>query len=422
MVGYLEDLDELVLKCRNKNAREYIRESVACYRAGAYRSSIVACWVAVCYDLIEKLRELSLAGDGQADDKIRILNEIHRENDTSRSLKFEREILEFSRDKLEIISALEYEDLHRILRDRHRCAHPSLNAEEEHYSPPAELARLHIHSAVTHLLQHEPAQGKFALERVLEQINSKYFPTNKEGIQKALLNSPIRRARPSLVRNLISVLLKDLLLAPEADYTMVSKLTGSLSVVFEMHKIIYEERCAEVLSEISARITDNNLYRLVECVWRFPLGWDALGGAQQDRLKNYVQKLPRDRFDTIEYVIDFLPLKDFAAQRIQYATLEDLDSGLFFTAPPEIIDRYIVLYHESGSFDKANKVAQGIKSHSFDFSPEQVTQLISVISANAQIMGSFEMPRVLEKFKKTAQRHGIDFDELLRAHGLEEYI
>ena len=43
MAGYLEDLDELVLKCRNKNAREYIRESVACYRAQAYRSAIVSC-------------------------------------------------------------------------------------------------------------------------------------------------------------------------------------------------------------------------------------------------------------------------------------------------------------------------------------------------------------------------------------------
>jgi hypothetical protein len=70
VAGNLVDLDELILKCRNDSSKEFIRESVVSYRAGAYRSSIVSCWVAVCYDLIEKLRELALAGDKQAEEKV----------------------------------------------------------------------------------------------------------------------------------------------------------------------------------------------------------------------------------------------------------------------------------------------------------------------------------------------------------------
>jgi hypothetical protein len=57
----LGDLDELVLCCRTEEARSYISEAVACYKVGAFRSSIVAAWIAVVYDLLSKIRELSLA-------------------------------------------------------------------------------------------------------------------------------------------------------------------------------------------------------------------------------------------------------------------------------------------------------------------------------------------------------------------------
>src|SRR3712207_8471465 len=49
----------LVLRCRSEQARQYIAEAVACYRAGAVRACIVATWVAVVYDFVHKLRERS---------------------------------------------------------------------------------------------------------------------------------------------------------------------------------------------------------------------------------------------------------------------------------------------------------------------------------------------------------------------------
>jgi hypothetical protein len=58
----LSDLDELVLRCRDEKAKKYIKEAVSCYKVGAFRSSIVSAWVAVSFDIIDKLKELSLAG------------------------------------------------------------------------------------------------------------------------------------------------------------------------------------------------------------------------------------------------------------------------------------------------------------------------------------------------------------------------
>jgi hypothetical protein len=55
----LGDLDELVISCRTEEARAYVSEAVACYKAGAFRACIVATWIAVVYDLLAKIRELA---------------------------------------------------------------------------------------------------------------------------------------------------------------------------------------------------------------------------------------------------------------------------------------------------------------------------------------------------------------------------
>lgn len=52
------DLDELIVRCKDKQAKKFIQEAVACYRVGAYRSCIVSIWNAVVFDFLHKLREL----------------------------------------------------------------------------------------------------------------------------------------------------------------------------------------------------------------------------------------------------------------------------------------------------------------------------------------------------------------------------
>lgn len=211
MASSLEDLDELTLRCRDEKARQYIAEAVASYRAGAFRSAIVATWIAVCFDVIEKFRELALAGDKEAEKQVQDIDTTRRTGDLTRALKFEREFLDLAKDKFELISPLEFVDLERLQADRNRCAHPSLTTDDQAYVPSAELARLHIHSAVTHLLQHPPVQGKYALDRLLQEIDSDYFPSTVHEAKVAFSSGPLRRPRESLVRNLVLVLAKTIL-------------------------------------------------------------------------------------------------------------------------------------------------------------------------------------------------------------------
>ena len=105
------DLDELTLACRNQQARGYIAEATACYRAGAFRACIVATWIAVVYDFLHKLRELELAGDKNARRKLDEFERARAMNDLRASLDFERTVLDSARNDFELLSSLEHGDL-----------------------------------------------------------------------------------------------------------------------------------------------------------------------------------------------------------------------------------------------------------------------------------------------------------------------
>lgn len=213
----LMDLDELVLRCRDDKARQYIAEAVVCYKNGAYRQAIVATWIAVVYDFIYKLRELEMTGDQQAAEKLAEFERIRQDNDLKGSLDYERRILDMAKDDFELITPLEHMDLSRLQDDRNRCAHPSMHSVDEIYEPSAELARTHIRNAVIYLLQRPPVQGKAAMERLLNEIGSSYFPIDVKQAIAALQTGPLARPRESLVRNLIIVLLKGTLLEDQDE-------------------------------------------------------------------------------------------------------------------------------------------------------------------------------------------------------------
>ena len=60
------DLDELLSKVRNTHAKKYFNEAIVAYRSGAYRASVISTWIAICVDVIEKVRELSVSNDASA--------------------------------------------------------------------------------------------------------------------------------------------------------------------------------------------------------------------------------------------------------------------------------------------------------------------------------------------------------------------
>jgi hypothetical protein len=213
----LSDLDEMVLSCRSEEARNYVGEALACYRAGAFRACIVSTWIAVVFDLIAKIRELALSGDAAAQEIVNNLNswqpliEVGDAGAIKNSLEFERDVVRIANDRFGFFEGLQVLDSHRLRDDRNRCAHPTYQGNEQPYSPTAELARVHLVHAVKHVLSQAPVQGKAATTQIIKLVQSAYFPTNVDQAKVQLRANGLDKPKDSLVRSVTDQLLFGLL-------------------------------------------------------------------------------------------------------------------------------------------------------------------------------------------------------------------
>lgn len=420
MASPLSDLDELVLKCRDQKAKDYIREAVACYKSGAFRSAIVSTWIAVSFDIIDKLKELSLAGDKEAEKQIDDFDKARRQGDIANSLKFEREILQVCRDKLELISHVEFIDLDRLQEDRNRCAHPSMTSDGEIFNPSAELSRVHIRSAVEHLLQYPPAQGKYALDSLINEIDSEYFPTELDKAVTAFKNSPLYKARVSLVRNFIIVLLKKLFNDVES-LKEISKITTALSAIEKIHSGIYIDTMDGKLSSIVRPIHDKDIYRVIPIIERLNDSWSYFEDDVKHKIESYVENLPEDRVDNLELFFTIKDLGRSAKIRLDKATRTELAEPFFFTLPSQIGDKIVDLFVSSKNYDQANSFASTVSRYALDYSFEQIEKIIKGCGENEQIHYSFNIGSVISSLRKSEQVTEEQFEEWLVEVQLEKY-
>lgn len=421
MASPLSDLDELVLKCRDQKAKDYIREAVSCYKASAFRSSIVSTWVAVSFDVLEKLKELSLAGDKEAERQIEDFDKARRIGDIAHSLKFEREILTVCRDKLELISPVEFIDLERLQEDRNRCAHPSMTADGEIFNPSAELARMHIRSAVEHLLQHPPAQGKYALDSLLSEIDSEYFPIDIKKATIAFENSPLKKARNSLVRNLTIILIKKIT-NEDNNYKKTLRISTALNAIALMHSETYSTTLKEKLSSIIRSLDNEMLKKATNLISRVTESWSYFDPDVKQKFEAYVETLPKDDFDNLDVFLSLPELKESAERRLRVATRAEMSHPIYFDTPPQVTNRIIELYAESKSFEQANSFASTVTRYAADYSKEQIRKIIQACGDNEQIEYSFEIGTVINALRKNKNSTDDEINDWLTESSLEKFI
>lgn len=421
MASPLSDLDELVLKCRDEKAKGYIKESVSCYKAGAFRSAIVSTWIAVIFDIVDKLRDLSLTGDKEAEKQLEEFEKARKEGDIAKSLKFERDILIIARDKLELISHLEFIDLNRLQEDRNRCAHPSMTSDSDIFNPSAELARVHIRSAVEYLLQYPPAQGKLALDVLIKEINSEYFPIDKDKALTALKSSPLNKGRESLVRNLIIILLKKLL-DDSKDWKFKRRIIAALNAIEEINGTIYYATINAKLSGLIKILTDTEFNRVFFILKGLKGCWEFLDSDVRHKLEAFVEDLPSDDIDELEFLLADKNLVSYAKKRLNKTTRKELKNSLFFDLPVLIGHHIVKLYVISSSYEQANSFASTIKMYASEFSKDQIEKIIKACGENNEIKNSFEISSVISAMRKNKHITEIEINNWLTEVDLLEYI
>lgn len=414
-VAGLSDLDALVLRCRDPKARSYIAEAVTCLKAGAFRAAIVVTWVAVVHDLLAKLEQLALAGDKNAQTKVDQFRQLVSAGDVKASLDFERTILDVARDEFELFGSLAHVDLARLRDDRHRCAHPSMLDPDTDYQPAPELARCHVVNAVAHLLQHGPAQGKAAMDRLLGELEQVYFPKSVDELVVHLEHGPLGRPRASLVRNFVIVLLKRYFAEPAEPPDAVleairfrsqqnqaaRRTVRTLAAVLRMHREVALGALNEKLDGLVAQAADERLSALMVLAATVSDAWHALSTAQRNRIKRYVRAMPAADFEPALRAAWSIPeVETEARARIlasdSWAALAKVDDP-----PAEWVEIAVDKMSKASTWGEANppRVFLGAVAHLI--TEEQTKALLNAASQNAELQSSWGVKDTLAALSRS---------------------
>jgi hypothetical protein len=413
------DLDELVLLCRSDRARQYIAEAVGCYRGGAYRATIVSTWIAVVFDILDKLRELDLSGDANARAKLGEFEKNREADNRKKLLELERGILEVAAKEFELLAAIEYEELVRLHDDRNRCAHPSMISDEDPYRPSAELARSHMRNAVVYLLSRQPVQGKAAHNRIMQDISSQYFPTDPSAAMARLADGPLARARAPLVRSLVVSIARHLM-HERVSYSVRAREIAAMSAMLELNRQICEDALRETLPGIIDGVEDKDWRRVIWLIGGLPVTWDLISNAHRDKANQFVMEVEEDE-EAALVVADALKipyLSEVARNRLQILSTPNITMLLQSDPSPELAEVAIQRFANADSFREARNSGNNLLVPAIDHLTEDSARIaLQAFRDNSQINGATGMPTIyLNLLERTGHLSHLLTEEWEQVH------
>lgn len=406
----LTDLDELVRSVRAPMSASYVEEAIRACQSRSYRAAIIATWVAVAYDLIEKIREMAADGDAAATTLIQELEAAIANKNLPKLQQIENSLLDDARDKFELLSQREHGDLDRLKDDRNLCAHPAFVEAGRLFTPEPELVRTHIVHAVKHLLSQSPIQGKAALNRIKNDMLQPSFPTSVDGVQKFLDGKYLNRARSSLLDTLVTVLLKALLRGADPDLLGKEPVVlNALLAISNSHPSVYERKMAEQIPRLTDMLDDSQLKRVFRLLDAEVRCWRWLSEATRMRMEVLVKASladPAERPDVMA-LWDIKELKTPILEAFERLSDEQKEVVIADEPRPEFAEEAIKLYAKAGSFRRAesrgNRILLPMASA---FTKEQVAAVLEAIPLNRQISFASDTPRILSVlFDKTERYH-----------------
>ena len=362
----IADLDELLIRCRPGASKTYAEEAVAAYRAGAYRACIVTIWIAVVFDIIEKMREIAIFGNVEAKNKIddfhKWQNEVAKGNQAllPKVLKFERDILEYVTEKFEILDGQQLIELKRIQDDRNRCAHPTLQHEGTPYQPIGEVARAHLCNAMLHLLQHPPVQGRSALAELRKTISSSYFPQETAPAKQALIEGILARPSIALIRGAVDEILFGIFQNGDTYYHNRRSI-AALAAIIEIQRSEAEPRVTQQFRKIFSSISDEEIPYSMALILQIPECKRSLVSAHYQKIRDFIRKGPINTLRSLAPRLqDDEDLRGTLKDRIN--TMDAVTLGEFVKKGVLgiAVDRIVELYCSVRNWTDANLVAESL--------------------------------------------------------------
>lgn len=399
LTSQLADLDELVLTVRDSRSRAYIAEAVVAYRAGARRTALIGTWIAVAFDVIAKLRELAASGDGAARAFTSELDGAIDSRDPRRLQTIENGLLEAARDQFALLAPHEADALARLKDDRNLCAHPAFVEEDRLFEPTPEAVRTHIVHAVMFLLQHQPVQGRHAIEHALEELGRSSFPSAADDAARYLDERYLARAKDSLIVNLTKRLLLALLRQDVPGLAgREQAVEHALAAVDRRRPTLYRETVRGALDRIVSTLDDPQLKNVCRLLGADPRVWGWLSEPLRLRIR--------------QFVTSYQFADDYHGDVVRASAIDELRAPLIeaFEGLPD--DRKIAVmavnpdqafaptalrfFGAARSFRQAESLGeQLIVPLAPIMTGEQVEAVLHAADANSQIWDASGMPRIL---------------------------
>ncbi len=288
-------VEDLVNAVRDAESRRYLSEAVHAYQASAFRSAIVATWIAVALDLVAKIRELATVGEAAAVAYIARLDQAIASGDRTALGNLETRLLNVARDELELIDPREAEELERLRKDRHVCAHPAFVSTDEVFTPTPELVRAHIATAVDAVLSEGPTPGKKAIARFETEVTQDAFPESVDALAEYLRDRYFQHGKTSLRRNLSELIIKYCLGPPNGDERVRRRCSASAHALGRIEPELLEEALSSVIRrrEEGAGLSDEDLLHFVGTLGDLAIAWEALPGSSHERVHELLRSAPK---------------------------------------------------------------------------------------------------------------------------------
>lgn len=411
--GNLADFEELVQSVRDRNSGEYIGEAVTNYRSRCLRSAITATWVAVTYDIISKIRELSHQGDGTARvfiervDRaisLRVANPVESKKQLQ---AIEGELLKVAHETFEFVTDHELRDMERLRDDRHLCAHPAFAGEDYLFQPSPELVRMHIAHAISNLLQHPPVQGKATLLHLKNDLLRPSFPTTQTTVSEFLEERYLKNIKAGMIDTLVTVLMK--VIVKHSDPDLVGKeaaLTMCLVAVQRRHAAPFAERMRQELPRVCDGCNDDEIVRIMPLFRADRRCWSWLGRPSQIRIAELVRRYVFDAttIESVSACLEIDELRPLFSERAKAFTSTQKKVLYTQNPHPTFIDDAIARYAEAASFRGAEELFETmIRPFMPAYRAENIIAVLDAAMSNSQVYCASETRvQMADLFERTS--------------------
>mgnify|MGYP003386377248 CR=1 FL=1 len=405
MDTHLTDLDALALTIRDSRSKVYIDEAIYSYRAGAYRASIVATYVAVTFDLIMKIREIAAGGDADAVQLSKELDVNIEANNTQKLLKIEGTLIEESHARFQLVGPQEKHFLIRLKDDRHLCAHPAFSAEGELFKPTPDLVRSHIVHAIAFVLSQPPIQGKAVLNIFTADVASTAFPNDREKIIHYMIGRYLSRMRDGLAKNLTSIIIKGLIQGDQTGWLGKEQSLGACLEAIERHcPTVWSDVVKSTAKQFLPSLSADRLMNAIGVMAMVPQLWEATEPTVHTRCLALIENWnPLINPNTIFSGISLVPLQDALLQAITRAQ-ESQQLQIINDYPHiRLIDPASKILEASSSYRGAEqRFLNAVIPLANYIDAPNIEKILEVVKSNGQIWNAGGIPSMLANLAAAA--------------------